>query len=542
MSKENIELQINEAEKLSAEYKKGYAEAIEEIRKSLAGGGGGGGPQGPPQPLPDPRLKRPKPNPNQQQNNNQQGGQQGGQQGNQQGGGQQGSQQGGKQDKKQNGNQNQDKQQTGGNGGNGNKKDPSKMNKDEAAEAAKEAAENAQKSADAAKKAAENAKKDAAKSGDDGDIEAAKKAEEAAKKAQDAADKAKTAAGKAQDAADKGDTEGAQEAAKEAQDAANEAAKNENQSQNGGNANDENQEGEGDPNGWSEGEMSDDAKKSDPKEYAGGKLWDCSQYAGKVKKIYKDKVVGAIGDYNEICSNAKDEIRKLADKKSGKGAVKTYTKRAKASWDVELKALINAHITNCVQEKKNEYKRTFMRHNRRQGVVSYGEPILKGRLPKRDKLDITMTYYIDKSGSMGTGKLENAMRASWLFSKSIVDNNKNETVVGDFDFTYYTFNTEFYKLKPNEMPTSSGSNVNFDEILEYIHAHSLNDMVNIIITDAEFPIRPQQCIKAIKQTEGLFIVVANNNKNMSDFEDIEKALPGKFKFLLADEDFTFKIK
>jgi hypothetical protein len=67
-------------------------------------------------------------------------------------------------------------------------------------------------------------------------------------------------------------------------------------------------------------------------------------------------------------------------------------------------------------------------------------------------------------------------------------------------------------------------------------------MVNIIITDAEFPIRPQQCIKAIKQTEGLFIVVANNAKNLSDFEDIEKALPGKFKFLLADEDFTFKIK
>ena len=283
--------------------------------------------------------------------------------------------------------------------------------------------------------------------------------------------------------------------------------------------------------------MKDKDKEAD--ELTESDIWDCTEIAGEVQAEYGEKITGAIGDFVDLYKNSILDLKKAKNKEMGK-SLKAYTRRSgKKAWDAELNMLIETYISDCIQERKREVKYTYQRHNRRQGIVKPGDPIKKGTLPKKDKMDITLTYYIDKSGSMSGGKLENAFKASHLFSKALLKNNEDEAIINDFNFTYYAFDEHFHEMKQNQIPRPSNGNVDFNEILEYIHEHSLNDMINIIITDAQFPINPKKCIEAIKQTQGLFIVVANSSYNQVDFEEIEKTLKGKFKFLLADNDFTF---
>ena len=515
---------ITEAE--SKDYKAGYQAAIEEIKKALQGGGAGGNMSEQPNGR-DPRLKNPPvKNQNQQQNQQQNGGGSDNQQGEQ-----------GKQDK-QSGNQGKQ---------NAPKKDPiDGMNGQEASNEAKKQAKEAKDAANNAQKAAADAKDKADKSGSKEDKDVANKAQDAANKAQDAANKAQQAADKADQAAQNGDAEEARNQAKEARNQANNAKNAANQGNQGnqGNQNrdknsDEN--GEADQDSWSGGEMTDKDKGPEKMSDDETDIWDCRDIVNPLQDEFKGKITGICGDFLSKTKTGMDEIAEIARKKKGGAAkIKTYAQRAKPSWDIALNELINEYVEDMIDDKEAEMEETYMRPNRRQGEIRYGKDFLKpGEQVKEDKLDITMTYYIDKSGSMSGGKLENAFKAAKLFADCVMKNNEDESVVGDFEYKYYAFDEDFHECKPNQIPRASSGNVDFNEILEYIHKHSLNDMINIIITDAQFPINPRKCIEAIRQTQGLFIVVANNSSNQSDFNEIEKELDGKFHFLLADVDFTF---
>lgn len=520
---------ITEAE--SKDYKAGYAAAIEEIKRALSGGGNTpGGDPGPKQGR-DPRLKNPPVKSSQQQP-----------QGGNSGSGNNG-------DSKDKGNQ--DKK-------NAPNKDPFDLGGQGAANEAKKQAKEAKDAAKKAQKSADNAKAKADKSGSKEDQDAANKAQDAANKAKDAANKAQQAADKADQAAQNGDDQEARNQAKEAKNQADEAKNQADKAQNGdskgqpGNNSGNNgqnsqnhdkseEDGEADQDSWSGGEMDDKDKDPEKMDDSDTDIWDCRDIVNPLQDEFRGKITGVMGDFLSKTKAGIDEIAEIARKKKGGASkVKTYAQRAKPSWDIALNQIINEYVEDMIDDKEAEMEETYMRPNRRQGEIHYGEDFLKpGEQVKEDKLDITMTYYIDKSGSMSGGKLENAFKAAKLFADCVMKNNEDESVVGDFEYKYYAFDESFHECKPNQIPRASSGNVDFNEILEYIHKHSLNDMINVIITDAQFPINPRKCIEAISKTQGLFIVVANNASNQSDFEEIEKALDGKFHFLLADEDFTF---
>lgn len=395
------------------------------------------------------------------------------------------------------------------------------------ANTARQAAEEARQFANSMEASSDETIKNIAK-------KAAEKAEKAASQAEKAADKAEKAAEKYSKDASQDALEKVKEAAKEAREAADVANAAKNSAQRANELNQENEENDD----YSGGKMSERDKFAAPEEIRGD-LYDCSEYVEKVTKQFSSKLTGPIGEFLDKSRESIKDIKRIKNKEK-KVAVKTYARKAKNAWDVDFKQIIDKYVSDCIQEKKREMRSTYMRPNRRQGQVQAGDVIKKGRIPKKDKMDITMTFYIDISGSMYGGPVINAFKAAYAFSDFIKKKNQDEAIIGDFDYTYYAFNTKFYKITDRKIPTADGDNVDFNEILEYIETHSINDMINVIITDAQFNIGAQKCIECIKRTDGLFIVIANNDKNAPEFERIKAALKEKFEFLKADESFTFK--
>lgn len=402
------------------------------------------------------------------------------------------------------------------------------MDAEQAAADAKKSAEEAAADAKAAREAADQM----SSSGEDDNIK--KTAQKAAERAEKAAKDAEKAAQQAQKAYKDGNLEKAQEAAQKGREAADIAKASRNSAERAEELNQESDHNED----WSGGDMSEEDRERNPEDLEGD-LYDCSEYVAKVTKQFANKLTGPIGDFLNKCRDSVKDIKRIKSEQK-KVAVKTYAKRAKNAWDVDFKRIIDTYVTDCIQERKRAYKHTYMKPNRRQGQVKDGDVIKKGRMPKPDKMDITMTFYIDISGSMSGGKVVNAFKAAYAYSDFIEKKNKSESIINSFDYTYYAFNTKFYKITGKKIPSANGDNVDFNRILEYIEEHSLNDMINVIITDAQFNIGTQKCIECIKRTSGLFIVIANNSRNEFEFEKMKKALQEKFEFLQADDNFTFK--
>ena len=397
-----------------------------------------------------------------------------------------------------------------------------------------EAASDAQKSAAEAKEAAEEARSLADSiNSSDADEKIKNTVTKAAERAEKAAKDAEKAAEQAQKASENGNLDKAQEAAQKAREAADTAKAARNSA---ARADELNQESESNDD-YSGGDMSEEDMNKEPEEIEGD-LYDCTEYVAKVTKQFSNKLTGPVGDFLDKCRESIKDIKRIKYNQK-KLAVKTYARRAKNAWDVDFKKIIDAYVDNCIQEKKREMRSTYQRPNRRQGEVHEGDIIKRGKMPKKDKMDITMTFYIDISGSMWGGKVVNAFKAAYAYSDFIQKKNESEKVIGDFDYTYYAFNTQFYKITGRKIPSANGDNVDFNKILEYIEKHSLNDMINIIITDAQFNIGTQKSIECIKRTSGLFIVIANNAKNQSEFDKMKNVLKEKFEFLLADDNFTF---
>lgn len=426
-----------------------------------------------------------------------------------------------------------------------NMKDTEKMTSEQAAADAAKNAKAAREAADIARKNADNFSNSSEEGSDDsaeGNNKIKKMMENAAQEAEKAAQEAEKAAQEAQNIAERAQTDGistrdlqkAQEAAQKARESAQraESAKNSTERISELDQHSENNDQ------WSSGQMSSKDKSDNPED-AVGDLFDCSEVAKKAVEKYSQKLTGPIGAFLDKCKDSIKDIKRIKSEKR-RTAVKVYTKKAKNAWDVDFKKIIDTYVSDCVDEAKHERKKTYMRPNRRQGVVRSNDIIKKGELPKKNKMDITMTFYIDISGSMYGAPVKNAFKAAYAYSDFIRKQNQNESVVGDFDYTFYAFNTRFKKITGKQIPEADGGNVDFNEILEYIESHSLNDMINIIITDAQFGINPNKCIEVIKRVNGLFIVIANNAGNASDFEKIKNALKDKFEFLEADSDFTFK--
>ena len=426
------------------------------------------------------------------------GGQQGG---SRQGGGQAGGQSG-----------------QGGQGG-GEHKDFDKMSKDEAKAAAQADAQRAQDAADRAK--------------DQYGV-----GSEEAKKAQEAADKAKAAADKAKRARSEN---GARKAAKEAEAAANEA-------ENIANGGKGNSKGAGQPNEYEQGD--DSMMGKGVKHDQSGGNWGSGTYTGgtnaehdlddlerqsidsitagieKIVRKYSSRISGAFGNFVRQCKFSQDM------RESG---LVTETTKAKANWKKLTYRAIDLFINNQVFQKKREWKNTYARIKRGSGIVKMGEPIQMGRIPKEDKLDIPIGFYIDKSGSMYS-TIDRAAGAMYGIAKDIKKDWYREKIIGDMDFTFHAFDTEMHELKVGQVPNPNNDNMSLAEILGFIATRPKKDLINIIITDGQYPINDAQMAAYFKNYEGIMIMVINNvNAKM---KALEQKFKGKFVYVQADNQFS----
>ena len=391
-----------------------------------------------------------------------------------------------------------------------------------------EAAESAAQSAAEAQEAANKAKDKAQVSGDAKD-------KEAAEKAQEAADKAKKEAQKAKEAAKDGDEQGARDAAKEAQKAANEAKSQAGEKTKGadGKSNERDQEAHGEGTK----QIADSDGPHTLKEYieADERDEEITEAAKENIKKHANRISGVVG---EFISQTKGCFREIREMRDGTG-FKTFATVGKAKWDIDFKKLVDVYVRNQINRKKREMEPTYSRPNRRAGYVEYGKPIKKGQKVKEDKLNISMTFYIDKSGSMSGTDLENATTLAYGISDAVEKNHKHEKkYIEKFDFKFFTFNEDVQPIKKNQKVQSAGGNMSFEELLNVIKKHSIDDMINVIITDAGFPVNVSSTTKFIDSMGGLFIFVTNMDQCMSDYKEVEKKVAQhNFKHILASRHF-----
>ena len=135
--------------------------------------------------------------------------------------------------------------------------------------------------------------------------------------------------------------------------------------------------------------------------------------------------------------------------------------------------------------------------------------------------------------------LDNATKLAYGISDAIEGKHKHEKkVIDKFDFGFYTFNENIQKIKKNQKVVSDGGNMSFEELLDVMKKHSINDMINVIITDAGFPINVSKTVKFVEDMNGLFVFVTNMNQNEADYREVEKKAPKhNFKYILADRHF-----
>lgn len=427
--------------------------------------------------------------------------------------------------------------------------DVSDMNADEAADEAqnaadkaKDKADGAQSSADSAQQNADSAASDAesaknehgegsseykkAKSKADKAQKNADKAKDAAKKAKDAADKAQDSADKAKDAASKGDTDGAKDNARDAQKAADEAAdeaakaasaeKEENpetarenlgdgEKNVVGNANEVNWESgnRGKDWGWSQ-ELEDNIQR-----YA-EKLGDMASVDAKnVIKKFASSGDGALGEFVRKCVSSEEKNKKGI-------IVQTHMHKRNVSWAEKFSESIKNTVKQYVNRRTTEWYATYRKPNRRQGVVKDDTFLMKGKMRKKDKLTISVAFYIDISYSMDASSVRNIFDYVYKLNDKIYKQYKGNEVVEDTVFDFYSFNSSVHKEKRPNIPRPVGSTLPLLELIEEIEKLSFNHMINVIITDAEMGDFPTARIKAeMKSLPGNIVFITDNTEVVS---------------------------
>lgn len=395
-------------------------------------------------------------------------------------------------------------------------------------------ASDAQKSADEAKKAADKAQQNAdSGKGSQADADAAK---DAAKDAQAAADKAK-------DCADKGDKEGEAKAAQEAKDAADRAKKAAGEDGKDGDGKDgkgsDGKDGAGkDGNaGSEEGKSGKGRGKGDGKDKGTGDLGEMteeqkaqikSKAEGIIKK-YKEKITGAFGDFVKKCKNSV---------KCDPNGLANNTRKGKGAWNKQMDVAVNAYVKKNLDKKRRQFEQTYKRVKRGSGIVKMGAPIIPGKRIKDDKMPINIAYYIDRSGSMG-GCITQVFEAAFKISEALKQRFRKDKLVKSTDFRTFVFNDYMKEIKFGQTASAAGCTMSFDEILEFISKNTKTMLINIIITDADFPVDEAKVKEFLKTgVDGLVIFITNcENAQVKKIAN-ENAFKTKLIYILADANFN----
>ena len=366
-----------------------------------------------------------------------------------------------------------------------------------------EAAADAKKSAKEAQEAADKAKSKASASGNEND-------KKEAELAQKAADKAKKAAENAEKALKKNDEDKVKEAAKEAKDALN-AAKS------AGNSDITNN---GSP-GHEHGEGHTDVSLSSVD------LNAIKEKAESIIKKYQNKISGSFGEFITKCKSSV---------KLQKSGLSIGAHNAAKGWNTIMTSQIHAFVKKKVFQKKREIERTYKRINRRQGPIKFGDPIIKGKRIRNNKLTINVAFYLDRSGSMG-GALDNVFTACYRICESMKKQFGKDKVVDEITFKIFTFDTQINEIQFGKKASCGGGTMAFHQLLENIEKRSQDFLINVILTDAEFDVREKEVCDFLDKIDGMLQFITNNdNKEVKKISDMAK-YKTKLFYILANSTF-----
>ena len=252
------------------------------------------------------------------------------------------------------------------------------------------------------------------------------------------------------------------------------------------------------------------------------------KFGDKVIKKYGGKISGSFGEFVKKCKDSTTEQKK-------EGLV--VRQRRGAAWNKALDKMMDAYIHQEVIQKHREVESTYSRIKRGTRPVRFGEPINPGVKIKEDKLNITLAFYIDRSGSM-SGKIDQVFSLAYQLSDKVLKDYSSESVVGEIGFRYFAFDDNMMPVKKGQKVYDGGGTMPLKQLLEFVKNNTAGDLINVIITDAQFTIDKAAVVSLVKSMPGMFFLIANEPK--PECEDIQKVLKGQFVFLQADPDFTIQ--
>lgn len=442
-------------------------------------------------------------------------------------------------------------------------KDPSEMTSEEAAQSAKSSAQAAQKEASQARQKANDMKQNSNGSNSD-EIE---QAEQNAQDAEDAAQRAQDAADKAQEAAENGDTETAQEEAQNAKDAAREAKGKNNAIKDSNNRIDEPGEDTADSKNigskdkGSSQTTKDNALNKDGVDWnsddrgteESNKQWgnfsaEVKTYAKKIGEMSEDEAKKIIRRFAKGSDRIiKDFVRKCeeAETKEEKGViVDVKNEKVNYSWANSFSDTIKNVIKQKVRKRVKEWEDTYARPNRRQGIVRDGDIIKKGKKPLKNKMTISMAFYVDRSGSMRSNnniRLENIMNFIYGLSDTIMKKYHRNPVVEECLFRTFVFDEGMTEVKRPYVPSASGGTDSLHIVLGNIINRTPNAMINVIITDADMDFNISNIKSKLRELSGMVVFITNDSKVAGTLKPLDDVTTSnktpKFKLIKTPENF-----
>ena len=433
-----------------------------------------------------------------------------------------------------------------------------------AADEARDAANEAQQKADAAQNGSESSSSESSNSNLQ---KMAKKSKDAANAAQKAAKDAQDAANKSKEAASNGDDDTAKSEAKKAQSAANEAKKQsqnadtDSSQQNNGTSGDgtngsSNQETgdpeearglDGDGIDWDKAARdSNDSNDSKQKGW-GDQVTEIRTFASKNKfsdmtaedvkqaiKRYASGLDPVLSDFVKKCKDSKDL-------KSGGIIVQTQMQQRNSSWAEKFSDIIKNTVRQKVAKKSSEWNKTYNRPNRRQGVTKNNDILLKGKMRKKDKLTISLAYYVDVSGSMSDLSIQNIFKYIYSMADAIESKYKGNAVVEECIFKTFAFNREYKEIKRPNIPISCGGTEPLINIVRKMKSFSQNYMINVILTDGDMDYDIPGIKRELEDFAGNIVFITNDHNIAKVLSPLTKMEGGdcgnKFELITVNSNF-----
>ena len=181
-------------------------------------------------------------------------------------------------------------------------------------------------------------------------------------------------------------------------------------------------------------------------------------------------------------------------------------------------------------------KRSYSRVKRGSGFVTFGQPIQPGKIRNKDKMMLSINFFTDCSGSMGSS-LKNALNLTYAIADKIAKMYGRDPVIAGTAFKYFVFNKQLKEIKYKQMVNDNGGTFGFEELLDHIIDQGANAMINMVITDAEFG-DIGDLSKFFNQVDGMVILITNSYHSRKEFQDIEKKFLKRFIYIESDANFN----